>query len=1651
MHTIGSPGSVTNAMAVASVQNAGMVSFGTLALKNGPGVEYNANNVAPATMKEFSSLDTTPHGTGTDYEYVMVESYGEEGDFDGIDCEGKIVLVSRGKQINFSVKANNAAKAGAAGIIIYNNVSGTINMNLEEYTYPAPCVGITLDESKKFKSYGTAHTAPDGSTYYTGELRIRAGLSVVEGTNEYHVMSDFSSWGTTGDLALKPEITAPGGNIYSINGGGTATDRYVGMSGTSMSSPQVAGVGALVDQFIGDKGYEGEFANPSRGLSQSLMMSTAVPLKDSNGQYFSLIQQGAGMVHAASATSADSYIKMSSNATVSYDDGKVKAELGDDPERTGVYTFDFEIHNLDGEDHAYDLSADVFAQDHFEAQASADGTYTTEYMAKSTVPLGADTVFTVNGETVTSVPVPANGKAFVKVTISLTEEAKKDYLETYFQKGTYIQAFVFAEAQADSEGVYGTKHSIPVLAFYGSWTDPSMFWGTRSEKGQFAGNYSHKMITDDSRGLYYIVEYQPDADADLVEYYPENYFEVTAANGYSYKMGGNPLVADDVYMPERDAITAGTTMTGGAVHIMRCIAQYSFEIRSLDSGNVYYSETSASTNIGAYKNNYGYDVGYWILRAYGGALTDLVEGEQIEYSFTVLPEYYLKGEIGYGKTPGDGASVSISATVDSSLPQASDIWLDEENQSFRVAASDNQYIAAVVLYNAAGDKILSYEGSKAEIDPGEEAVYELPLENLDDQKYLIQVFDYALNSATYRVSVSESEMAQYGAMIAYNRDDAQWVIGGEDAKALTALKASDVTYNAATSINEKVFAVTDADELYVLTAPKLNDPQYVDTLEQHITDMAYNPADGYLYGVSDENDLVKIDVLTGQSSVVGDLPFVSNTLACDADGNFYSNRYGTGEVYRYTIDTVTTDSSLDYDFNGDGTVDLADSQILLDYVTGKAADISNSSAADIDKDNDIDTYDVYLLQQALPYVPELLAVAYTTESRYLQAMEIDPNSGTLYWASYFTDQMQDDVVAFSYFWSIDPEKGTIKRHYDYWDQLTSLVILDKDTSSHIPAVDKVARLNISRDQKKIAMGESTVIAAGVSPWNVEDPTILWSSSDESVATVDAKGNVTAVGNGTCQIIATSAMDENLTAVCEITVGKDGAEAEKRPVGEIASMANVDNSAKPAADEDDVTTFTLNIPAAEDLTNGLQTASIDTEDLTLLSISGADLLSFDQKESLLTIGYVHKDTVKAGENAVTLTFETKKCGDDRNVVLRELQRNNDHLKVQSVVELASHQWSEWAEVTAPACEKDGLKTRTCSACGETEEDVIPALEHSWSDWKEVTAATCIKDGLEKRTCGTCGESEEQGISSLGGHKWSEWKEVTAATCTKDGLEKRTCGACSESEEQTIPSLGGHVWGEWYESKAPTCVSEGELTRECAKCDAYETDSVSATGKHIWSEWEVVLAPTETAAGEEMRHCDTCDAKETNSIPATGHICPAKDYTDLDISQWYHEGVDFVLTNGYMNGLGNGLFGPDGDLTRAQLVTILYRIEGSPDVSELDNPFSDIPANTWYTDAVIWAESEGVVYGVGNGLFAPDNKITREQIATILYRYSGADPVAQDHIGGFSDVGKISGYAVDAMNWAVSEGLINGVGNNNLSPDTFATRAQIATILMRYLSV
>ena len=359
--------------------------------------------------------------------------------------------------------------------------------------------------------------------------------------------------------------------------------------------------------------------------------------------------------------------------------------------------------------------------------------------------------------------------------------------------------------------------------------------------------------------------------------------------------------------------------------------------------------------------------------------------------------------------------------------------------------------------------------------------------------------------------------------------------------------------------------------------------------------------------------------------------------------------------------------------------------------------------------------------------------------------------------------------------------------------------------------------------------------------------------------------------------------------------------------------------------------------------------------------------------------------------------------------------------------------------------------------------------------ERVEATCLTGGFTREVCSVCGYAGEVNRTAAAGHK-AVANDPIEATCTRPGYTGGThCSACGLTLTQPTqtPALGHDevVAREEYEYSA----YYGMIRHYCRRCEQkwYETDGGSGH-VHDYTYQTNTVNPTCIAGGYTEHVCACGDSYRDGYTAALGHnyvngvctrcgnvegtcdggdACPSKPYYDVDTGRWYHEGVDYAIAHGLMNGVGKGAFEPESSMTRAMLVTVLWRYAGSP--ADGTNTFVDVKPNQWYTQAVAWAAKYGVVNGVGHGMFEPDGNVTREQMAAILYRYAngvGIDTSARGNLAAFPDRNQVSSYAVDALSWCNAKGIIGGTkegGVDYLDPQGFATRAQVATILMRYI--
>ena len=1011
-----------------------------------------------------------------DYEFVYIDSNGYEEDCTAVNAEislkGKVVIVNRG-DITFSEKGNNLIAFEPAALIIANNRAGRIGLLLDDYTGTFPMASITLADANKIKANSTA--AEVGAlSVYTGSVNIGGVLEpVLTGTRDEATVSDFSSWGVPGSLVMKPEITAPGGNIYSLNGtyntssglqGGT--DQYVSFSGTSMAAPHIAGLSALVAQYIEENGGfaddKADLYNKSltekyseRAIIQSLLMSTATPMAGVDSDfvyYYPVLQQGAGLVDASLATSAASVLMVGQEddtltaLTGMAADGKVKVEFGDDPDRTGSYKYSFTLYNITDEPLIFLMETDMFIQypisgqmstytlylgedkdftvtynwadlvsmhdvdkdgdtDEDDAQAILD--YVAGVLDGSTLDLEAGEMD--NEEGLTSYDaylllqnldsgvgfVPAHGERTCTVTITLNDSAK-ELIDYYYENGTYIQGFTYADCvQVTGEGlILDHEHSIPLLGFYGSWTDPSMF--------------DSVSVLDQ---VYSDGEKLPYGDSYTTNYMTVNY------DGKQYIYTGNPYTFEDSFPYDRLALNSSTVIPTFVYTLLRSAGTVGIGVSLIDElgGDVAQMIGGGILSYGADGMYYDVNNDVWYntspTRAvFGGnaGYFGFEEGDLVRIGLYAIPEYYgilaaedptvyYAGYIPSGKdlaaliesnALGDGAYIGYDVKIDDTYPTITKAILD--GTKLTVSIEDNEALAYVAIMTTDGE--IYY----AEDVPGESS-------------YVFDDLDIA-----DAVEEANGYLAIFAADYAAN----------ETAKAI---KVND------NGVDEKV--------VYVLT-----------------------------------------DKLT-----TGNEYLIVNT---DTEGE--------GFALAHTGKTV---------FATDVAVKPADATVLDPYIVSVPGSAVWKAANGFTLAND----DCYL------------AALNNGETMTLTAAEESSN-----WS---WNASKSRLIAAS---GEDKFYVTFDDGFTLTEEAASVYLYKKTVIRTAADPTEPAYLTIAPESMLLYINEEADIAFDIGPMTA-DCSLTWISEDTSVAWVDDYGHVVATGEGSTRIKATANANTDLVAVCEVTV------------------------------------------------------------------------------------------------------------------------------------------------------------------------------------------------------------------------------------------------------------------------------------------------------------------------------------------------------------------------------------------------------------------------------------------------------------------------------------------------------------------------------------
>lgn len=636
--TVGSPGSYTPTMSVASIS--GVKSKYVVDESGYTFFFKDANNSIGDSYDFFEMLfnKVGKNKNKIELEYVVIPGVGKKINYSNLDVKGKIVLVKRG-DTSFQEKAQVAYSQGAIGCIIYNNIAGEIYMNAGSDLKIA-LASISKDDGE--------YLAAKGGGTLTFDKQYLAGP----------FMSDFSSWGPTSDLSLKPEITAHGGTILSaVPGGG-----YEELSGTSMASPNLCGVMVLVRQALKER-YPDKTAYEINALANQLLMSTGTIVLDEYGNPYSPRKQGAGLGNLENALDTKAYISVKGST-------KTKIELKDDPDQTGKYTLEFEINNISSETLKYSL--DDFTMT--ESLSTTDP----EYVAERAYMLDPKTKASVTGDGSLEndiVTVNANGVVTVTYTIELSSQDKK-YLRKSFINGMFVEGFAVLTSQnGDSIDL-----SIPFLAFFGDWTQAPMFdktyYEVESEKYNASIDEEDKIKADyyasTPLGTYFYSYYIPlgsfvyDIDESQYDKIPAS--EKHAAIGY-----------------DLSTINGITTVYAG---LLRNTKKMTTVIKNVDTGEVVYENVKYDNHKAYYSGSIvpGYDI-------INVSVKELGLQNNTQYTFTMTAELDYKD---------GGVSNNLNNTFEFSFfvdYEAPTITNAEFYSKYDKSLKDNRYYVDVYVYD----------------------------------------------------------------------------------------------------------------------------------------------------------------------------------------------------------------------------------------------------------------------------------------------------------------------------------------------------------------------------------------------------------------------------------------------------------------------------------------------------------------------------------------------------------------------------------------------------------------------------------------------------------------------------------------------------------------------------------------------------------------------------------------------------------------------------------------------------------------------------------------------------------------------------------------------------------------------------------------
>ncbi len=707
---VGSPSTYSSSTSVASVVNsvlhAQYIGFGEEKLA--------FSESASGAQPKLSNLK------GQSLDCVVVPNNGEEEDYEGLDLAGKVALVTRGG-ITFTDKVKYAAMHNAKAIIVCNNQPGTLSMAINDNDYLIPAVIVSKDDGEKLKNAEVK------------KVDISDQFAEFD-TNETGLMSDFSSWGVSPNLDLKPEIAAPGGHIYSA----VPFNTYNDMSGTSMAAPHVAGTYALVKQYIKKQPQFSSLSNEEIGkLATQLLMCTSHPTKNKDNVFYAPRQQGSGIVNIYDAIRTKAYLYTDTEVEVN---NKPKLNLYDDPSKTGTFTKSFHINNISDKQVTYNLVnasvAETVEEDNSgelilgEKSQDVTGEVDYEISAKNAV---------CEGKKVT---VDAGQDAVVTVTWTMNSGLKQFYDEKLVNGG-FFEGFLKLENEEKED----PNLSIPYLGFYGDWTQAPLFDAGSVYDYNVYQQAPHAAL---SSQLYLGVNMFDELTAELI------YSELSPyLYGKYYEMALKPDVNKIAISPNGTADSLQYLQLG----MLRNARELTYTVTDKDGKVV---QSGKSEFVGKSSNYSGSIYSEKLPINFDGKDED---GKELPNNSTYTVT--VKGKLDYKKhdtTHNLNDTFSIPVTIDSEAPVAENakIVKEEDKVYLEFDAKDNQYLSYVEVGVSANGENTKVDGIvlNAEEKNAEEKVkVDITNEYAAGSQLYVDVYDYAFNETQFKVLAVDETLA----------------------------------------------------------------------------------------------------------------------------------------------------------------------------------------------------------------------------------------------------------------------------------------------------------------------------------------------------------------------------------------------------------------------------------------------------------------------------------------------------------------------------------------------------------------------------------------------------------------------------------------------------------------------------------------------------------------------------------------------------------------------------------------------------------------------------------------------------------------------------------------------------------------------------